>query len=148
MIQQIPFFSKFRKLKNRVAAQTARDRKKELMGTLEHQVTKLMEQNKRLLEENQKLKSQSSNLLHENQQLKERLGNNVSLVGTKSETLGSAVSFDLLPWGQPQTLSRSMMPYATSVLTMRYFLILVDCLVERNVIKYKSMWEIHMQVHV
>ena len=118
------------------------------MGTLEHQVTKLMEQNKRLLEENQKLKSQSSNLLHENQQLKERLGNNVSLVGTKSETLGSAVSFDLLPWGQPQTLSRSMMPYATSVLTMRYFLILVDCLVERNVIKYKSMWEIHMQVHV
>lgn len=121
MIQQIPFFSKFRKLKNRVAAQTARDRKKELMGTLEHQVTKLMEQNKRLLEENQKLKSQSSNLLHENQQLKERLGNNVSSVGTKSETLGSAVSFDLLPWGQPQTLSRSMMPYATSVLTMRYF---------------------------
>lgn len=107
-----------RKLKNRVAAQTARDRKKELMGTLEQQVTKLMEQNKRLLDENKKLKSQSSNLLHENQQLKERLGNNVSSVGTKSETLGSAVSYDLLPRGHAQTLSRSMMPYATSVLTM------------------------------
>lgn len=114
-----------RKLKNRVAAQTARDRKKELMGSLEHQVTKLMEQNKRLQEENLKLKSQSSSLLQENQQLKERLGQTGSSVVSKSESQGSAVSFDLLPWGQTQTLSQLMMPYATSVLTMSLCLALL-----------------------
>lgn len=109
----------FRKLKNRVAAQTARDRKKELMGTLEQQVTRLMDQNKRLQDENKKLKTQSSSLITENQHLKERLGQPGSLAERKSESSGSAVSFDLLPWGQTQKLSQSMMPYATSVLTMR-----------------------------
>lgn len=107
-----------RKLKNRVAAQTARDRKKELMGTLEQQVTRLMDQNKRLQDENKKLKTQSSSLITENQHLKERLGQPGSLAERKSESSGSAVSFDLLPWGQTQKLSQSMMPYATSVLTM------------------------------
>lgn len=114
-----------RKLKNRVAAQTARDRKKELMGSLEHQITRLMEQNKRLQEENSKLKTHSSSLLQENQQLKERLGQTGSSVVSKSESLGSAVSFDLLPWGQTQTLSQWMMPYATSVLTMSLCLALL-----------------------
>ena len=137
-----------RKLKNRVAAQTARDRKKELMGTLEQQVAKLVEQNKRLQEENEKLKSQSSNLYSENQQLKERLGTNVSLLGTKSESAGSAVSFDLLPRGQTQTLSRLMMPYATSVLTMSLCLALLNKSTQSQQLRADLLEECHQSTPV
>ena len=46
----------FRKLKNRVAAQTARDRKKQRMDYLEEALAQLEAENKQLLLENDKLK--------------------------------------------------------------------------------------------
>ena len=46
----------FRKLKNRAAAQSARDRKKERMTQLEEEVQILMEENQKLQEENEKLR--------------------------------------------------------------------------------------------
>jgi len=63
-----------RKLKNRVAAQTARDRKKARMDELEHAVNLLAEENKRLQQENQVLKHKSGSLAKENDTLKEKLG--------------------------------------------------------------------------
>ncbi|NWS67908.1 XBP1 protein, partial [Crotophaga sulcirostris] len=63
-----------RKLKNRVAAQSARDRKKARMAELEQQVLELEEENQKLLLENQLLREKTCNLAVENQELRSRLG--------------------------------------------------------------------------
>ncbi|XP_044131769.1 LOW QUALITY PROTEIN: X-box-binding protein 1 [Bufo gargarizans] len=63
-----------RKLKNRVAAQTARDRKKARMSELEQQVLDLEIENEKLLVENELLQEKSHALLTENQELRQRLG--------------------------------------------------------------------------
>lgn len=108
-----------RKLKNRVAAQTARDRKKAQMTDLEIQVAKLMEENKRLQRENVNLKQRSNALLTENSSLKERLGTDGSLVKMEEETSGSAASFVSLPRGHAPSPSLPVMPY---VLTLCLYL--------------------------
>ncbi|XP_034728650.1 LOW QUALITY PROTEIN: X-box-binding protein 1 [Etheostoma cragini] len=63
-----------RKLKNRVAAQTARDRKKAKMGELEQQVLELELENQKLHIENRLLREKSSGLVTENEELRQRLG--------------------------------------------------------------------------
>ncbi|CAB3987792.1 X-box-binding 1-like [Paramuricea clavata] len=63
-----------RKLKNRVAAQTARDRKKARMTELEESLALFEEQNKKLMKENKDLKVRASTLETENTDLKSRLG--------------------------------------------------------------------------
>ncbi|XP_066466171.1 X-box-binding protein 1 [Tiliqua scincoides] len=63
-----------RKLKNRVAAQSARDRKKARMGELERQALELEEQNQALLAENLQLKERAQSLALENCRLRLRLG--------------------------------------------------------------------------
>ncbi|KFO71508.1 X-box-binding protein 1, partial [Cuculus canorus] len=63
-----------RKLKNRVAAQSARDRKKARMAELEQQVLELEEENQKLLLENRLLQEKTCNLAVENQELRSRLG--------------------------------------------------------------------------
>ncbi|XP_075881791.1 LOW QUALITY PROTEIN: X-box-binding protein 1 [Nelusetta ayraudi] len=62
-----------RKLKNRVAAQTARDRKKAKMGELEQQVLELEQENQKLHIENRLLREKAGSLLAENQELRQRL---------------------------------------------------------------------------
>lgn len=59
-----------RKLKNRVAAQTARDRKKARMQELEDALAAMEAENKKLLEENANLKQSTSILSRENINLK------------------------------------------------------------------------------
>uniref|UniRef100_A0A3B4Y7P9 X-box-binding protein 1 n=1 Tax=Seriola lalandi dorsalis TaxID=1841481 RepID=A0A3B4Y7P9_SERLL len=63
-----------RKLKNRVAAQTARDRKKAKMGELEQQVLELELENQKLHIENRLLRDKTNGLLTENEELRQRLG--------------------------------------------------------------------------
>nr|CAB3267781.1 xBPa X-box-binding protein [Phallusia mammillata] len=63
-----------RKLKNRVAAQTARDRKKIRMECLEETINKVQEQAKQLLDVNIKLLERAEALERENSELKTRLG--------------------------------------------------------------------------
>lgn len=62
-----------RKLKNRMAAQTARDRKKQKMAELEEALAAMEAENKKLLEENQTLKLSTTSLSRENAALKNRL---------------------------------------------------------------------------
>jgi X box-binding protein 1 len=62
-----------RKLKNRVAAQTARDRKKQKMSELEDALAAMEAENRKLQAENDLLKRSTSTLSRENVQLKERL---------------------------------------------------------------------------
>uniref|UniRef100_A0A8C3H0N8 X-box-binding protein 1 n=1 Tax=Corvus moneduloides TaxID=1196302 RepID=A0A8C3H0N8_CORMO len=66
--------NRLRALKNRVAAQSARDRKKARMTELEQQVVELEEENQKLLRENQLLRERTCNLVRENQELRCRLG--------------------------------------------------------------------------
>lgn len=62
-----------RKLKNRVAAQSARDRKKARMDELEEQVTQLQADRIALMEENRLLRQRLEECQRENQRLVERL---------------------------------------------------------------------------
>uniref|UniRef100_A0AAV2MQF2 X-box-binding protein 1 n=1 Tax=Knipowitschia caucasica TaxID=637954 RepID=A0AAV2MQF2_KNICA len=63
-----------RKLKNRVAAQTARDRKKAKMGELEQQVLEMELENQKLHIENRLLREKTTGLITENAELRQRLG--------------------------------------------------------------------------
>uniref|UniRef100_A0A8V0ZPR6 X-box-binding protein 1 n=1 Tax=Gallus gallus TaxID=9031 RepID=A0A8V0ZPR6_CHICK len=81
-----------RKLKNRVAAQSARDRKKARMTELEQQVVELEEENQRLLRENQWLREQTGSLSLENQELRCRLGLDALKTEPECESTVSAVS--------------------------------------------------------
>uniref|UniRef100_A0A8C9S8Q1 X-box-binding protein 1 n=1 Tax=Scleropages formosus TaxID=113540 RepID=A0A8C9S8Q1_SCLFO len=80
-----------RKLKNRVAAQTARDRKKAKMGELEQQVLELELENQKLQMENSLLREQTRSLLTENQQFRERLGLDALEVKEKVKKVPSGV---------------------------------------------------------
>jgi len=62
-----------RKMKNRIAAQTARDRKKALMVDLEETCRRLEEENDTLAVENTKLRRDQSSLAEENERLKQML---------------------------------------------------------------------------
>ncbi|XP_012869911.1 PREDICTED: LOW QUALITY PROTEIN: X-box-binding protein 1 [Dipodomys ordii] len=75
-----------RKLKNRVAAQTARDRKKARMSELEQQVVDLEEENQKLLLENQLLREKTHGLVIENQELRLRLGMDALVAEEETET--------------------------------------------------------------
>ncbi|XP_045390337.1 LOW QUALITY PROTEIN: X-box-binding protein 1 [Lemur catta] len=80
-----------RKLKNRVAAQTARDRKKARMSELEQQVVDLEEENQKLLLENQLLREKTHGLVAENQELRQRLGMDALVTEEEAEAKGNGV---------------------------------------------------------
>ena len=62
-----------RKMKNRIAAQTARDRKKAKMDVMEIKVAKLAEERLKLVRENERLKKLAEQVSKENTELKKRL---------------------------------------------------------------------------
>ncbi|KAM6155032.1 LOW QUALITY PROTEIN: X-box-binding protein 1 [Rhynchocyon petersi] len=80
-----------RKLKNRVAAQTARDRKKARMSELEQQVVDLEEENQKLLLENQLLREKTRGLIVENQELRQRLGMDALVTEEEAEAKGNGM---------------------------------------------------------
>lgn len=61
-------------MKNRVAAQTARDRKKALMERLEDKIYEFEVQQTKILDENSLLRARNQKLEAENRELRKRLG--------------------------------------------------------------------------
>ncbi|XP_036454255.1 LOW QUALITY PROTEIN: X-box-binding protein 1 [Colossoma macropomum] len=92
-----------RKLKNRVAAQTARDRKKARMGELEQQVLELEQENQKLYKENKMLRERTSDLLGENEELRQRLGLDTLNTKEKVQVVESGVSDLVLVTGSSES---------------------------------------------
>jgi DNA uptake protein ComE-like DNA-binding protein len=82
-----------RKLKNRIAAQTARDRKKAKMGVLEESIDQFESENESLHMENDELRHHNEQLLEENALLKKQLEEaKVARISSQPVAVGSAVS--------------------------------------------------------
>ncbi|GFS13494.1 X-box-binding protein 1-like [Elysia marginata] len=108
-----------RKLKNRVAAQTARDRKKALMSELEERVARLEEENKLLKRQNVSLKEASHSLIKENAELKSRLSEEPQpTIKTETDTSRSAAPAVPPQKEQVQILSRWVAQYLAFVITL------------------------------
>lgn len=116
-----------RKLKNRVAAQTARDRKKQRMDELEIMLAQVEAENKRLQAENEALRQRTGKLSVENSQLKEQLGGGVKEMGLVSESPESAA----LKRPQQQDQIQTPVPTTTpsKLMQMMLTLSLMCCLV-------------------
>lgn len=90
-----------RKLKNRVAAQTARDRKKMRMETLEETLQKVQNQARELLNVNIQLLARAESLENENKVLREKLG-----ITSISESPGQDQTTTTVIGQQKQNLQR------------------------------------------
>ncbi|XP_013387849.1 X-box-binding protein 1-like [Lingula anatina] len=117
-----------RKLKNRVAAQTARDRKKARMSDLEAELNTMERENKRLQAENISLRQKSNALFQENQQLKERLGQNPEGVVILKKEHSSPESAALnLPQQQEKMIALSLLMTHLVACLMTWNMIFLDC---------------------
>ncbi|XP_043282035.1 X-box-binding protein 1 [Venturia canescens] len=137
-----------KKLKNRVAAQTSRDRKKAKLDELEDTVKALRESNERLTQECSLLRAQNESLRTESERLRcEKTANNIDRISSNEEsfcsncrirvgcaapTLGSAVSpFNPLPQGgatQPASSPTPLSKNASIILKiMTLYLLSRNC---------------------
>lgn len=125
-----------RKLKNRVAAQLARDRKREKMDGLDTQLLEVQEENLRLMEENEALRKRTEELCSENSGLKQQLkGGSTPVVAAsvKSETLSlesAALSFGSQQ--QDRTGSTNLTMASTTYLSLLLTLSLTSLLCSKR----------------
>merc|ERR1712096_228296 len=115
-----------RKLKNRVAAQNARDKKRVKMDDMEDRIKRLEDENKRILEQNQKLMEFNRRLTEQN----ERLTGNDSTQEPKTIIKVEPQTFEetdlsqnrvlYVPPMSPESLPRSPSPSSISSTTMTH----------------------------
>lgn len=105
-----------RKMKNREAAQTARDRKKARMDSLEAAILQLEKQNRSLQSDNKALTDEVKLLRGQNTTLKKRLGVDGVISEGTDESVESA-AFTMLPLQQEQARAIShWMAFSVTVL--------------------------------
>ncbi|PNF33939.1 hypothetical protein B7P43_G04638 [Cryptotermes secundus] len=120
-----------KKLKNRVAAQSSRDRKKARLDDLETEVRILKEKNEALTLQCHNLQLEKKQLASENQELRQKLSglecnHQTHDVGCSTQVEPAAFSMDPLPQGQ--ALQRALGP-GSQVLTM--WQVLKYCLISQ-----------------
>lgn len=114
-----------RKLKNRVAAQTARDRKKAHMDTVEETLEMTQLVNQELLKENEALKQQNERLMNENQELRRRLG---LVADAKVETKTEDVVIIKKEVGSPESAALNAPPQQAQIQLISAWLATLLCL--------------------
>ncbi|XP_014678494.1 PREDICTED: X-box-binding protein 1-like [Priapulus caudatus] len=124
-----------RKMKNREAAQTARDRKKERMDTLEDALTALQAQNKALKSENVTFRLNALKLKQENAELRHRLelpSQPAASSGERACAIEGSAASTKLPLQQEQacrlSLSMTSLPALLTLLSMMFCLSSSDVL--------------------
>lgn len=120
-----------RKLKNRVAAQIARDKKKAKMSELEEMIAKLEEQNRKLQSENYNLKKEVKAANEEKEQLKCQMGGTITR-RCKDEITESAELIFPLPKERSLPLLQLIAHLFTTIMTVN----LICC--SSSLIKSKS----------
>lgn len=122
-----------RKLKNRVAAQTARDRKKAQMNDMEETIANLQAENKKLMQYNSTLQKKAYELATENAELQHRLGlleNGESKVSSSGESASSVKTEPKSPRSAepsvPQ-LKKQALTLSHMIMQLTSFLSLVIC---------------------
>lgn len=83
-----------RKLKNRVAAQSARDKKKLKIDEMESTIRQLEGKLNRLIDENQKIIDEKEQLRIENERLRSAMETNVEICLTKDEEVSQFIQLD------------------------------------------------------
>lgn len=122
-----------RKLKNRVAAQTSRDRKKAKMEQMELALKELFQRNEKLTIECENFKITNKRLQEENEELNNRLKGVTCLNcgSIQNSTVecnahnGSAVSDNLLPQGVSKHSAAALIPAQTNAALWK---IIIACL--------------------
>jgi len=129
-----------RKLKNRVAAQTARDRKKAQMTDMEDTIASLQSENKKLMQYNSTLQKKAYDLATENAELRLRLGQleNGECSSTSSISLGeSATSVKTEP-KSPRSAEPSVPQLKKQALILSHLIMQFTCFLSLAI--YSHFW--------
>lgn len=127
-----------RKLKNRVAAQTARDRKKAQMTDMEETIANLQAENKRLQQYNNTLQKKAFNLATENAELRHRLGQLKNGECNASNSTGESAALVKTEPKSPRSAEPSVPQLKKQALALSHLIMQFTCFL--SLVTYSHFW--------